>query len=253
MFVVGDSSGQTCVWIIVVCRTGGCLWRCPRSSASRMFSTIPEVLPSRVTLRIFCVIFTTICFLFSTRFWTTTASPLATIRRGDRGGSCLVQQTPQDGRQETGKWGFRRRDRRCVPDFPHGRLSPTWDLHLCWLGIHSHRRTWTCQLPEEHPGHVGISLVVGGCEQEKKDSLRGALQHGLYRHFAVLSSTLFGNGDCGGKLVDPTRMSSERPTTVDVNLDDWSIRITTPPVSIHRKNCKLLKKMLPMCPSRRQW
>ena len=56
-------------------------------------------------------------------------------------------------------------------------------------------------------------------------------------------------GGCGVKLVGTIRKSIERPTTVDYLRElGRSNGITAPPVSLQRKNCKLLKKMLLMCP-----
>jgi hypothetical protein len=55
------------------------------------------------------------------------------------------------------------------------------------------------------------------------------------------------------KQVGPIRMSSERPTPVDClrELGRLIQRITTLHKSVHRKNYKLLKKILLMCPQKR--
>ena len=55
---------------------------------------------------------------------------------------------------------------------------------------------------------------------------------------------------CGAKQVGPIRISSNflRCVTAYVSLDNESSGITAPPASLQRKNCNLLKKMLPMRP-----
>ena len=55
---------------------------------------------------------------------------------------------------------------------------------------------------------------------------------------------------CGAKQVGPIRKSSERPTNVDCFRELGRViqRDHGPPVSLQRKNCKLLKKLLLMRP-----
>ena len=55
---------------------------------------------------------------------------------------------------------------------------------------------------------------------------------------------------CGTKQVGPVRMSSKRPTNVDCFRELGRViqRDHGPPVSLQRKNCKLLKKLLLMRP-----
>jgi hypothetical protein len=56
--------------------------------------------------------------------------------------------------------------------------------------------------------------------------------------------------DCGVKQVGTIRMSSKRPTTGDCLRELGRViqQDHVPPASLQRKNCKMLKKMLLMCP-----
>ncbi len=112
-------------------------------------------------------------------------------RRGDRGGVCNVLQGDEDGGYQRGQCGFWWRRPRCDLEFPDGRLSPAWVLHLVWMGTHSHRGVRVCQLSEERGGHSGISREWWhpgqvpqqalrrwhrSCQEEKNSSLRCALR-----------------------------------------------------------------------------